>query len=620
MADRGFTVERGDCGPRNGYTDFTARTVRVRGDVDEAQAAKTLLHEAAHTLLHHPTDPAGAGAGGGAAGAGGRPGGSVDCRGTREVEAESVAYLVAAAHGLPTDDYTFAYVTGWAADAAGPGRPAAEVVRATGQQVLHAAHTILAVTQPEPAATGPGEAVQARAQAGLDRTMTAREYAVTVLAQTRPPAPTPAAALASSPGQVSADRRVEALARLHADAAAFYTAQLAADTPDAARARAMLTERAVPAAAVAAYQLGYAPPGWTALTGHLHRLGYTDAQLLEAGVGLTTRRGTVVDRFRDRIMFPVRDPSGERVIAFIGRAMVTAEGTPKYLNSPETPLYRKGDVLYGLGNTPVRQGLAAGARPVLVEGALDAIAVTTAGAGRYVGLAPSGTALTGAQVAVLDRAAGPLAERGVLVCFDADPAGRQAALRAFPLLRAAGAWPDCPAVPGLPARSDPACYAQQHGGAALRAVLDAASPLADLVVDERLAGWPDRGQWVEGRVGAARDAGRLVASFPPGQIARQVGRIAARTGLDSSTVTGLVVDAVSRDTDVPGRPHRPDCHDEPFRGQAAPTVTAPADAVRVARAGYPTPIGQAQPPPPAAPGHPAPARAALASPYAGRGR
>jgi len=255
------------------------------------------------------------------------------------------------------------------------------------------------------------------------------------------------------------------LARLHADATAFYAAQLTAGTPDAARARQVLGQRAVPAGAVAAYEFGYAPPGWTALADHLRGRGYTDDQLVAAGVGTTTRRGSVVDRFRDRLMLPVRDPGGQRVVAFLGRALAQSPEVPKYLNSPQTVLYSKGDVLYGLGAEPTRQAFTAGARPVLVEGALDAIAVTFAGGGRYAGVAPSGTARTAGQVAALELAVGPLAKRGVTVAFDADPAGRDAALRSHGLLRAADAWP---AAAVLPDGQDPASLAQHHGPDALR--------------------------------------------------------------------------------------------------------------------------------------------------------
>ena len=438
LTDRGFHVERGDCGPANGWTNYGTRTVRVRDDVDDAQAAKTLAHEAGHVLLHDP------------ASLGERT--TAHCRGTQEVEAESVAYLVAATHGLRTDDYTFAYVTGWAGRV--DGTEPENVVRDTGQRVLDATRTVLAVTAPDRTPTA-DPSLAARAQAGTERTAAARSHADTTHA------------LASAaPGLPVTAAQLDTLARLHADAATFYAAQLAANTPDAARARTMLGQRAVPPAVAAAYEIGYAPAGWTALTDHLRARGYTDEQLLAAGVGMTTRRGTVVDRFRDRLMLPVRDPE-QRVVAFLGRALTPDASTPKYLNSPQTPLYRKGDVLYGLGAEPVRRALAGGARPVLVEGALDAIAVTCAGAGRYAGVAPSGTALTAAQVAALDTAAGPLAERNVIVAFDGDQAGQEAALRCFPLLRAVGAWPTTAA---LPDGMDPASLAQQQGPQALTAV------------------------------------------------------------------------------------------------------------------------------------------------------
>src|SRR5450759_3270934 len=196
--------------------------------------------------------------------------------------------------------------------------------------------------------------------------------------------------------------------------------------------------------------------GWTALVDHLRTRGYTDAQLLDAGVGLRTRRGTVVDRFRDRLMFPVRDPGGQRIVGFLGRALVESEDTPRYLNSPATALYRKGEERYGPRAEPARRALAGGA---------------------------------------------------------------QAALRAYQLLAATCAWPT---TAELPTGLDPAALTQQRGPDALRATLDTATtPLADFVVDERLARWTDRLRWVEGQLGAARDAAGLIATLPPDQIGRQ---------------------------------------------------------------------------------------------------
>jgi len=543
--------------------------VRVRGDVDAAQAVKTLAHEAGHVLLH---DPSGLG-----------ESTTAHCQGVKEVEAESVAYLVTASHGLATDDYTFAYVTGWAGSV--DGIEPEQVVREAGQRVLTATRTVLAVTAPETVPTADAS-LAARVQTGAERTAAARGHADAAHALALSPVRSGAVATAATAAVTAADLAV--LGRLHADATAFYAGQLAADSPDAARARQVLAQRAVPAGAVAGYEIGYAPPGWTALTEHLRARGYTDDQLLAAGVGTTTRRGSVVDRFRDRLMLPVRDPAGERVLAFLGRALTHSEGTPKYLNSPQTVLYRKGDVLYGLGADPTRQALAGGARPVLVEGALDAIAVTCAGGGRYAGVAPSGTALTAGQVAALELAAGPLAEHGVTVAFDADPAGRDAALRSYGLLRAAGAWP---ATAALPDGQDPASLAQQQGPDALRAALDAAVPLADLVVDERLARWAGRLHWAEGQIGAARDAAGLIATFPSEHVGRQVLRVARQLGLEPAELTSAVVDAVSRDADAPGRPSGRDRRDDLDRGQradAAPITML--SAAQLARAGYPAPL------------------------------
>lgn len=137
IASEGFTVTRGDCGGANGFTDFTAREVRVRADVDAAQSVKSLCHEAAHVLTMDAVDMADYG--------------SRQCRGVAEVVAESVAYLVTQAHGLDSRQYTFNYVAGWALEAAGrdaQARSIDQVVRETGDRVISATHRILSHTQP----------------------------------------------------------------------------------------------------------------------------------------------------------------------------------------------------------------------------------------------------------------------------------------------------------------------------------------------------------------------------------------------------------------------------------------------------------------------------------------
>jgi len=137
IAGEGFTVTRGDCGGANGLTDFTAKEVRVRADVDGAQSVKSLCHEAAHVFTMDAVEMAAYG--------------SRQCRGVAEVVAESVAYLVTQAHGLDSRQYTFNYVAGWALEAAGRDaqpRSIDQVVRETGDRVISATHRILSHTQP----------------------------------------------------------------------------------------------------------------------------------------------------------------------------------------------------------------------------------------------------------------------------------------------------------------------------------------------------------------------------------------------------------------------------------------------------------------------------------------
>ena len=132
VAAQGFRLTRGDCGGANGLTDFIGGEVRVRDDVDDAQAAKSLIHELAHVLIPPDAGEVYAGA----------------CRGRREVEAESVAYVVAGAHRLDTGQYTFNYVAGWAARAATPEHGIEAVLAETGSRVIAAADEILQHTKP----------------------------------------------------------------------------------------------------------------------------------------------------------------------------------------------------------------------------------------------------------------------------------------------------------------------------------------------------------------------------------------------------------------------------------------------------------------------------------------
>jgi len=246
---------------------------------------------------------------------------------------------------------------------------------------------------------------------------------------------------------------------------------------------------------------GYAPTGWTALTAHLRRRGATDDELLAAGLARQASTGRLIDTFRDRLVLPIRQAS--QVVGFVGRrhpdtdqlqpgfdAAVVAG--PKYLNTRETVLFGKGEQLYGMAEHADR--LAAGATPVLVEGPIDALAVTLASPD-HVGVAPLGTALTDTQADTLipylhttGKAAGDTVRRpGVVVATDPDLAGQLAADRDYWLLTARGGDPRHAT---LPAGLDPADLLSAAGPGALRARLQQAHPLADTLIDERLADLP----------------------------------------------------------------------------------------------------------------------------------
>ena len=286
------------------------------------------------------------------------------------------------------------------------------------------------------------------------------------------------------------------------------------------------------------WQAGYAPAGWDALTSHLRALRFPDPLIEAAGLARRSQRGTLIDTFRDRAMLPIRSADGT-VAAFIGRAPEDAgPEVPKYVNSPGTCLYHKGETLFGLGEA--RQAIAAGAQPVIVEGPFDAIAVTTACTGRCAGVAPCGTALTAEQVRTLSQVA-DLGSTGVLVAFDSDTAGRQAAIRAYHLLTP---YAHEVSAIALPAGQDPAQVFTEHGPGALAEIATHPHPLADLITDAMVDKWSRWLEYPEGQINALRATAPVIAAMPVWHVARQVARLAHRLGLDHATVTEAVTDAL----------------------------------------------------------------------------
>ncbi|MBT9276395.1 relaxase domain-containing protein [Phycicoccus sp. MAQZ13P-2] len=219
---------------------------------------------------------------------------------------------------------------------------------------------------------------------------------------------------------------------------------------------------------------GYAPPGWTHLTRRLTDLGATPDELIAIGLSCRTQSGGLVDRFRDRLIFPVTDDGV--VLGFVARRHPEADHHrgPKYLNTSSTVLFDKGCVLYGMDRTISR----AGAIPVVVEGPLDAEAITAAGAGRYRGVAVMGTALTPTQARLIASL-----HASPVVAFDHDAAGRAATERTFWLLAARGAMPR---EVSLPQGADPASFVHDQGPVALAELLSRSTPIADRLTHELL--------------------------------------------------------------------------------------------------------------------------------------
>ncbi|MBA2640460.1 MAG: toprim domain-containing protein [Nocardioidaceae bacterium] len=514
---RGFTLERGPCvGERNGYTDFVDHRVVIRDDVDDAQAVKTLAHELGHVLMHGPDALAARD--------------TRICRGSAEVEAESVAYLVTAARGLDVAGYTFPYVAQWAATA-GSHADVVDIVQRSAVHVLRTARHVLATADEtvRPAARDSLPAIH-RTEVGLSRTAALRGRAE-------------ALATGGTPGRqplgTDVGRIVDRTLAANAAAAAWWGELLR--RPDQAGPRQYLVDRGTGHVleAESPWQVGYAENRWTSLVEHLRASGFTDSDLLDAGLAMTSRKGNVVDRFRDRIMLPIRRPDGGTV-GFIGRAAPSASpDVPKYLNTASTAAFSKGDVLFGLAEQSQTIGRG---RTLIVEGPFDVLAVAGVRPDTAA-VAPCGTALTDRQVAVLaDHAA------RVAVALDADPAGREATVHAYELLRVAYPRPECVQ---LPDGTDPAALAAAGNGE-LAAVLDQPTrPLADAVVDHAIAAHDlsDAQQLVV----ANRHAAHVIAGFPADQIARQVARVADRLHLDVAAVTEAVTDAFTRRHDPPRR-------------------------------------------------------------------
>jgi DNA primase catalytic core len=314
----------------------------------------------------------------------------------------------------------------------------------------------------------------------------------------------------------------------HAAAAGFYRARLTGHLP----ALAYLHSRGVSEAVAhrPPWTVGYAPAGWTELRRALHKEGFRDRELLAAGLATTSRTGGIIDAFRDRLVFPIRRRDG-LVVGFTGRDLSGRPDTPKYRNTITTAIYRKKRLLYGLA-----EQLPSERAVLLVEGPTDVLAIACLRRWLpgvpYVAVSPCGIALTVEQVALLRDTVTP----GVplIVAFDSDPAGEDAADRAYRLLRD---WPGPVDALALPSGTDPAGLVARHRHGAVALLERARRPLVQVVADHRLDRY--RLDEAEGRVTALRAAAPLVAEVAERDTRRAAtlsAHLSTRLRLDPLTV------------------------------------------------------------------------------------
>jgi DNA primase catalytic core len=440
VSERGYRLLRAgseQLGTANGATMPTLREVWIRDDVDDAQAVKTLAHELAHVILH--ADDA-----------------DGPCRGIKEVEAESVAYLTLASHGMTTDNYSFPYVAHWAYPIAEVEHiDITEVVTRTGRRVMQAARTIIEATETSPAPDPALAAIAVRTTGAAEQTKTLR---ADVEARALPPV----------------ERAV--LLGVVADSDLYFRSQIQRSrVPD------YLAERGL-GSALDSHGIGYAPKDWTELTDHLRSLGYSDVHIEAAGMASRARTGHLIDRFRDRMTIPLRNVDGE-IVGFTARCAPVADtNTPKYLNSPATAIFKKSEILYGLAEH--RDALGLGALPVITEGPLDAIAIDMVGretSKNMIGLATCGTAFTDAHASQLAKIVGP---GDVCLAYDGDDAGQRAAEGAWTKITNTGV--KNVTIAELPTGTDPASLAATDPATLVRRVSEARTApyvLADRKID-----------------------------------------------------------------------------------------------------------------------------------------
>jgi DNA primase len=327
----------------------------------------------------------------------------------------------------------------------------------------------------------------------------------------------------------------------HADAAAFYQEQLR--TAGARKAREFLAQRGFGREAAETYGCGFAPDGWDHLAKYLRQKGYTAEELTTAGLTKPARSGSLIDRFRRRLLWPIKDLAGD-VIGFGARKLFDDDDGPKYLNTPESPLYKKSHVLYGLDFA--KREIAKRGRAVIVEGYTDVMACHEAG--EPTAVATCGTAFGIDHIGVLRRLLmdSDSFTGEIIYTFDGDAAGQKAALRAFEEdQRFVGRT----FIAVSPDNMDPCELRLAKGDLAVRDLVARREPLVDFALRQTLSRFDL--DTVEGRVEAMRKAAPLVAKIKDREKRPEYARkLAGDLGMDIEPVQRAVAGAMSPDAPI----------------------------------------------------------------------
>ncbi|MGW4948237.1 DNA primase [Actinoplanes sp. NPDC004185] len=334
----------------------------------------------------------------------------------------------------------------------------------------------------------------------------------------------------------------------HAAAAAFYAEQLS--TPGARKAREFLAQRGFGRDAAEKYGCGFAPDGWDLLAKHLRQKGFTAEELTVGGLAKPARSGSLIDRFRRRLLWPIRDLTGD-VIGFGARKLFDDDDGPKYLNTPESPLYKKSHVLYGIDHA--KREMAKQGRAVIVEGYTDVMACHEAG--EPTAVATCGTAFGIDHIGVLRRLLmdSDSFTGEIIYTFDGDAAGQKAALRAFEEdQRFVGRT----FIAVSPDNMDPCELRLARGDLAVRDMIASREPLVDFALRQTLSRFDL--DTVEGRVEAMRRAAPLVAKIKDREKRPEYARkLAGDLGMDLEPVQRAVAAASSPEQSGAPTPRKP---------------------------------------------------------------